>query len=786
MSGRAAALVRAIVRRSGAWGCGDMLGERAGRGRGLSASPRSAGDSGVEVRSLAPPRLELRGASLREELEKYFENGWALTEALFAGLRDERAFYEPAAHGLRHPLIFYYGHPAALAINKLRVGGLREGPLHAEFERLFETGVDEMRWDDVVSSNDNKDKWPELDEVCDYRARAREVVIETIRKIKNDDDDNGAAAWCIAMICEHERIHLETSSVLVREMDLGLVRRPAEWPADHPSAFDNNTNNEKTTTTPRFYEVEGMTVNLGKSKRDTYGWDNEFGSRRVSVENFECSNLVTNSEFLEFVKAGGYRDPTLWDEAGWGWRTFRNAKWPHFWVPSGPAGLDDYKLRLVFEEVDLPPALPAEVNAHEGRAYARWLERRDNSTTYRMITEAEHYVVRERVGKVSLSDPSLDRRDAEACEAAGVNLNLAWGSPSAVSPNRLEEPAGNVWHWCEDDFAALPGFAPDPLYDDFSTPCFDGQHTVIHGGSFASTGNETSVYARFHFRPHFHQHAGVRLARTAKAARPPELTSYDPAPPLARGWIPQKYADVLGGEGKFKYESESQLEAYLGLHFGGSRVLAERGSPTRAFVADLEFSLDFPRRCAEAVPGGGESFLDVGCAVGGACFAAASKFDKIVGIDYSRKFVETATTLAAGATVKGVSLGAAKPNCRFLVGDASDPETLQSLGTFDAVLAANLLCRLPKPSAFLEALPNLVSPRGHVLLVSPYSFMPEYTPEPAEWLDPDTLKAKMAGLGFDLRSDSHLPLLIKDHARKFQLIFSNALLFQQQRRSNYY
>lgn len=46
---------------------------------------------------------------------------------------------------------------------------------------------------------------------------------------------------------------------------------------------------------------------------------------------------------------------------------------------------------------------------------------------------------------------------------------------------------------------------------DFSTPCFDGQHNIIMGGSFISTGNEASVFARFHFRPHFHQHAGFRL-----------------------------------------------------------------------------------------------------------------------------------------------------------------------------------------------------------------------------------------------------------------------------------
>jgi hypothetical protein len=50
-----------------------------------------------------------------------------------------------------------------------------------------------------------------------------------------------------------------------------------------------------------------------------------------------------------------------------------------------------------------------------------------------------------------------------------------------------------------------------PNYEDFSTPCFDGLHHVIQGGSFISTGNECSVHSRFHFRPHFYQHASFRV-----------------------------------------------------------------------------------------------------------------------------------------------------------------------------------------------------------------------------------------------------------------------------------
>lgn len=38
-----------------------------------------------------------------------------------------------------------------------------------------------------------------------------------------------------------------------------------------------------------------------------------------------------------------------------------------------------------------------------------------------------------------------------------------------------------MWEWGEDHFAALPGFAAHPYYDDFSAPCFAGLHQLVRG-----------------------------------------------------------------------------------------------------------------------------------------------------------------------------------------------------------------------------------------------------------------------------------------------------------------
>lgn len=58
------------------------------------------------------------------------------------------------------------------------------------------------------------------------------------------------------------------------------------------------------------------------------------------------------------------------------------------------------------------------------------------------------------------------------------------------------------------------------------------------------------------------------------------------------------------------------------------------------------------------------------------------------------------------------------------LGDACD---LPNVTGFSVVLGANLLCRLPEPLNFLRRLPSVLVPRGIVVLISPYSWLEQYT-----------------------------------------------------------
>merc|ERR1712060_478170 len=104
---------------------------------------------------------------------------------------------------------------------------------------------------------------------------------------------------------------------------------------------------------------------------------------------------------------------------------------------------------------------------------------------------------------------------------------------------------------------------------------------------------------------------------------------------------------------------------------------------------------------------------------------------------------------------------------------------------YDAVFAGNLLCRLPKPRAFLRSCSEWAVGKGGVLvLVSPFSWLEEYTPR-EEWIgggqevSSETLEKEMLALGFALRKREDVPFLIRERARKFQWGVSECTVWEK-------
>lgn len=770
----------------------------------------SPGFDGKHLRSIAQPRLD---KVTKHHALAYFQNTWALYELLFSSLQGEEAFYRPPQHGLRHPMQFYYGHTAVFYINKSIVAGLLEKSIEPAFESVFEVGVDEMRWDDMTLG----DKlWPRVSQVTEYRREVYKIVVDLIQRQFQTGEQNigwDHPLWSFFMACEHDRIHLETSSVLLRELPLNLLRKPEMWP--QPSLVPKE--NVGSIPVNELVPVKGGRVRLGKDvSYPTHGWDNEYGHRDADVADFKASKfLATNGEFLEFVKAGGYRERRFWSEDGWGWRRFRNAQHPFFWVRNGPAGSHKYLLRHMFELGELALGLPAVVNHHEAKAFCNWKqEQRPELKGLRLITEAEHQLIVDKNQRMESAtvdtDPAIISGGDKMDSTYHVNSALSFGGERPVDAHQankqgFHDAMGNLWQWCEDEMAPMEGFQTHPFYGDFTEPCFDGKHKIIKGGSFASTGdNGGNAHCRFHFRPHFLQQSGLRYvlpskpeARAGDAGAAVFLSQPENVPSAASSGASASSSKAQ--QTQQDYETREMVNSYLALHFG-------KDSPIIPHVNSPDHALDFPRRCAALTAEMHAKFavkskvptraLDLGCAVGGSTFQmAALGFGEVVGVDFSNAFIAAAdkmrdqgkATFRLDADRKDTTVELSRKetetrmHTRFLVGDACKLP-VKELGKFDAVLGANLLCRLPDPHACLNQLPELVTKGGVVLFVSPFSWLSGFT-HSSRWLGPvgqseRELEHEMRSLGFSKVHEEDVPLIIREHRRKYQYIVSYASAFR--------
>lgn len=242
------------------------------------------------------------------------------------------------------------------------------------------------------------------------------------------------------------------------------------------------------------------------------------------------------------------------------------------------------------------------------------------------------------------------------------------------------------------------------------------------------------------------------------------------------------------------YETDESLHIYLGLHFPSSLIPLEayEHAPTSPVA------LAFPQRVAQLLVSLSSpnytSALDVGCAVGGTAFELAQTFTNVHAFDFSGNFIAKAKRIQAGETVTfkvpmegdiskeaQVSDIPHRDRVTFFTGDAC--QMVKSVGEgrqYDAVVLANLLCRVPDPTACLEGLSQVVKPGGVALLVTPFTWLEEYTPRELWFGSKDgqlgihVLEKNMTALGFTKIHDEEMPLVIREHHRKYQYIVSKA------------
>lgn len=710
----------------------------------VEAAPTSPLLSRTTLFTRTPNLRDNDEAGMRRVLREYFLDTFNTYESLFECLANDQAFYTKSIR-LRHPLIFYYGHTATFFVNKLLLTRMISERLNHRFESMFAVGVDEMSWDDL---NDAHYQWPTPAEVKSYRDQVRALVLNLIDKapLQLPVDWNNPW-WAIIMGIEHERIHLETSSVLIRQHKLEFVKSSPNWQPNRVTGMPPQN---------ELVKVSAGQVRLAKEKSDPfYGWDNEYGIHEADIPEFEAAKfLVSNQEFLQFVEAGGYRNAHNWEEEGKGWLGFTRAQHPTFWVKK----TNGWYLRLMTEEVPMPWDWPVEVNYHEAKAFCNW-KKSETGMAVRLPTEDEWYRLYDTAGLTQVTE-----------NIANANVQLDHGASSCpvnyFPHGEFYDVVGNVWQWTETPIYPFDGFEVHAIYDDFTTPTFDERHNLIKGGSWISCGNESLRSSRYAFRRHFFQHAGFRY-----------VVSGEIKP------VPSSH-----------YETDKLVSEYAEFHYGDEYFGVPNFSKALVDLA-VTALVDKPKRKA----------LDLGCATGRATFELAKYFNHVTGVDFSARFINVGVQLASGETLRytladegelvsyksrslaELGLAETKDNVEFSQGDACNLKTIFT--GYDFILAANLIDRLYNPAKFLSAIHERLNIGGILMLTSPYTWLAEHTPR-EDWVGGfkkdgesfttlDGLKAHLGKHFRLIKGPEEVPFVIRETKRKFQHTLSEVTVWER-------
>jgi ergothioneine biosynthesis protein EgtB len=327
---------------------------------------------------------------------------------------------------------------------------------------------------------------PTVPETYRYRAHVDERMGELLERVVCGEFEQLRPVIVLGL--HHEEQHQE---LILTDIKHALAQNPLR-PAYRDVRPANENPVESSVLGMAFREYAGGTRSIGYEGQG-FCFDNEMPRHNVLVPAFQLAErLVTNREYLAFMKDGGYGRPDLWLSDGW--TAAQEGRWsaPLYWEPEG----DGFRVFTLDGMKEVQPAEPVcHVSYYEADAYARW-------ANARLPLEAEWEVAAE-----------------EALEGGNFvesgNLHpSASGPPDAQGERSLRQLFGDVWEWTASPYMAYPGYRPwSGALGEYNGKFMCNQ-MVLRGGSCVTPRRHIRATYRNFFPPGARwQFSGIRLAR---------------------------------------------------------------------------------------------------------------------------------------------------------------------------------------------------------------------------------------------------------------------------------
>lgn len=359
-------------------------------------------------------------------------------------------------------------------ILKENVKGYKE--FHPEFNYLFNSYYN-TAGDRVQRPSRGVMTRPGVEEIKAFRAHVDAAMVDFL----NASNLNPEQRHFVEVGLQHEQQHQE---LLITDLKYILNQFPIL-----PVYTKDFEYSDLKQSPAAFYRIKEGIHEIGfESQGEDYefAFDNESPRHKVYLNAFQISErLVTNGEYFEFMKAGGYEQFQYWLSEGWDWVNSNAINAPHYW----------YDMKGVWKQFTLAGLKDMNWNApvthisfFEADAYARW-------KGCRLPKEEEWEVAARQYGDVD----------------NGNFVDEGNFHPKAGNGNQFY---GDCWEWCNSAYLSYPGYKQEEGALGEYNGKFMINQMVLRGGSCATSRSHIRETYRNFFHPNLRwQFTGIRLAK---------------------------------------------------------------------------------------------------------------------------------------------------------------------------------------------------------------------------------------------------------------------------------
>jgi len=324
---------------------------------------------------------------------------------------------------------------------------------HKDFSFIFNSYYETLGKRVVRNDRGNLSR-PGVMKIYDYR----HYVTNEMKEFLSSTEITPELLEVLSMGIHHEKQHQE---LLMTDIKYILGNNPLL--PKYNDSFKEHPN--------RLNEFEWISMNNGiyeighdcQKNPDAFCFDNELGRHKLYLNDFKISSReVINSEYIEFIEAGGYKDFNYWHADGWEWVKQNKITQPMYWHYIDGEWYHYTYQGLKKIALDAPIC---HISYYEAFAYSQW-------KGHRLPTEFEW-------------------------EASQHLFN--WGAR---------------WEWTESSYLPYPGYTKAPGAIGEYNGKFMVNQKVLRGASVVSAPKHIRPTYRNFFQPELRwQYTGLRLVK---------------------------------------------------------------------------------------------------------------------------------------------------------------------------------------------------------------------------------------------------------------------------------